>query len=276
LKKSILELIITKTIVHGLFPEAVNYDKLKKHYDELFASNDDGVLMSLMEVVAGPYLAQKYLSWFTLKSEFLGLPASGKRLYIRGQTIFKFDDNVKVIERWSNHDQEFRDIQMKKMAEELGVELKSTGMYNEETGEKFVKEDIMFGVLDKFEEYSNETSKHQSIKELFASNAQIFLQNGDIKDVKGFLEYMNLYWESGKTSFFIINDGRINGGNNAAQKFILSIIHMGSDLFGYKATQKLVTLNGQMVAEFNQNGLISRLYFNPDEKSLLNNLEQNK
>ncbi len=93
----------------GLYANgAANIDRVREHYRSVFFELGGGVLVSDKVVVAGPMAAQRYHSLMSLSGTFDGVTAENKPVVIRGQTIFRIDNDGKIRERWSNHDHAYR------------------------------------------------------------------------------------------------------------------------------------------------------------------------
>ncbi len=94
---------------YGLSETGVaNLDYVKQHYKPVFEYFDDGLLVTDTLVVAGNMAAQRYHSLFTLNGSFDGVSYKDKLAAIRGFTFFEFNENGRIIRRWSNHDHAYR------------------------------------------------------------------------------------------------------------------------------------------------------------------------
>ena len=93
----------------GLVPEqAATWQGVENHYKPVFGNFDRSILVSDEVIVAGRFAAQRYHAMFYLTGEFDGVKAREKKTFIRGSTVFEFDNSGLIRKRWSDHDHQFR------------------------------------------------------------------------------------------------------------------------------------------------------------------------
>jgi predicted ester cyclase len=107
--RNYLALFADDVVAHGLLESGdTDLDGLHAHYRPVFFDLKDGVLLSDDVIVAGKMAAQRYHSMLYLAGEFDGVRGQSQPVFLRGQTFFRFDDEGRVVERWSNHDHGYR------------------------------------------------------------------------------------------------------------------------------------------------------------------------
>ena len=131
--------------VHGLVPDKpATLDDVKKHYRAVFFELDGGTLVEDEVYFAGPMAAHRYHSMLTLNGTFDGVDAKDRPVILRGQTFFRFGDDGRIVERWSNHDHAYRMGQLlgeqgRIEGAELGARLNGSGL-PETSGYRFVSD----------------------------------------------------------------------------------------------------------------------------------------
>ncbi len=104
-----LEIFADDVVAHGLLESGdTGIDGLRTHYRPVFFELKDGVLLSDEVIVAGNMAAQRYHSLLYLAGEFDGVAGQLQPVFLRGQTFFRFDNDGRIAERWSNHDHAYR------------------------------------------------------------------------------------------------------------------------------------------------------------------------
>lgn len=131
--------------VHGLVPErTATLGDVRTHYRAVFFELDGGTLVEDEVYTAGPMAAHRYHSLLTLNGTFDGVDAKDKPVILRGQTFFRFGDDGRIVERWSNHDHAYRMGQLlgekgKAEGAKLGALLNGPGL-SEAAGYRFVSD----------------------------------------------------------------------------------------------------------------------------------------
>lgn len=89
---------------HG-FPPMVSPDLpgIRQFYEALWNAFPDGRLVIEDSIAEGERLAARYSFAATHKAEFLGIPATGRRVSLKGMTFLRFGRG-KCIERWNTLD----------------------------------------------------------------------------------------------------------------------------------------------------------------------------
>lgn len=104
-----LAMFADNVVAYGLYDTGgTDLEGLREHYRPVFFELRDGVLLSDDVIVAGRMAAQRYHSMLFLNGEFDGVEASSRPVFLQGQTIFRFDADGRIAERWSNHDHGYR------------------------------------------------------------------------------------------------------------------------------------------------------------------------
>ncbi|UCG73883.1 MAG: ester cyclase [Chromatiales bacterium] len=107
--RNYLAIFADDVVAHGLLESGdTGIDGLREHYRPVFFELKDGVLLSDEVIVAGNMAAQRYHSMLYLAGEFDGVAGQSQPVFLRGQTFFRFDDDGRIAERWSNHDHGYR------------------------------------------------------------------------------------------------------------------------------------------------------------------------
>lgn len=106
---SYLDLFSPSIEAWGLLPErAASWREVENHYKPVFGNFDRSILVSDEVIVADRFAAQRYHAMFYLSGEFDGVQANKKKTFIRGSTVFEFDNFGLIRKRWSDHDHQFR------------------------------------------------------------------------------------------------------------------------------------------------------------------------
>lgn len=90
-------------VAHGLAPEPLGLDGLKRFYSVLWDGFPD-LHISVDDLVGeGEKVAWRLTVHGTHEAEFRGVPATGTEVTFGAQYIFRFRDG-KIVERWTNFD----------------------------------------------------------------------------------------------------------------------------------------------------------------------------
>jgi len=107
--RNYLAIFADDVVAHGLLESGdTGLDGLREHYRPVFFELKDGVLLSDDVIVTGTMAAQRYHSMLYLAGEFDGVAGQSQPVFLRGQTFFRFDEDGRIAERWSNHDHGYR------------------------------------------------------------------------------------------------------------------------------------------------------------------------
>jgi predicted ester cyclase len=103
--------------IHGLVPanalEPRPVSQLKSEYGELWSAMPDLTYATNELIVCGPYAIQQNFAWGHHSGGSLGHKAAdGRPIRLREQTIYRFDEDCKIAERWINHDAEYLAAQL--------------------------------------------------------------------------------------------------------------------------------------------------------------------
>ena len=103
--------------IHGLVPgkplEVQSLAALQTRQAQLRSAMPDLTYATDELIVCGPYAIEQNFAWGHHRGGSLGgRAASGKKLMLREQTIFRLDENCRVAERWINHDDAFLKAQL--------------------------------------------------------------------------------------------------------------------------------------------------------------------
>lgn len=90
-------------IAHGLGPEALDLEGLKRFYEGLWTAFPD-LYISVEDMIGeGDKVAWRLTVHGTHQAEFRGVPATGTEVTFGAQYIFRVVDG-KIVERWTNLD----------------------------------------------------------------------------------------------------------------------------------------------------------------------------
>jgi len=151
---SYLDLFSPSIEAWGLLPErAASWREVENHYKPVFGNFDRSILVSDEVIVADRFAAQRYHAMFYLTGEFDGVQANEKKTFIRGSTVFKFDNSGLIQERWSDHDHKFRLSQLLNTPNEIEREierarvLSGPGLTDEQIQERMDSMQIAFNQM---------------------------------------------------------------------------------------------------------------------------------
>ena len=180
-------------VAHGLV-ESGDTDKcgMRRHYAPVFTGFDRLKLVSEELIVAGHMAAQKYhAAGYVLDSG--GEP--GRRVAIRGYTLFRFGEDGLVAERWSNHDHEYRLVQWEgPQAAEKGRRLKrflnGPSLCEGEVVGRLAAFEAALGILAPAEE------RESAVRACLAPGAQVYgIGDGPVGPA-GLLQHYAELWEA--------------------------------------------------------------------------------
>ena len=166
---SYLDLFSPEIEAWGLLPErAASWPEVENHYKPVFGNFDRSILVSDEVIVADRFAAQRYHAMFYLTGEFDGVQANEKKTFIRGSTVFKFDNSGLIQERWSDHDHKFRLSQLLSTSDEIEKEVKRAGVLSGPglTGEQI--QERMDSVQTAFNQMHNPERRLVMLSELFS------------------------------------------------------------------------------------------------------------
>ena len=90
--------------IHGLVAEdplkPMPLTALQSEYDELWGAAPDLRYATGELIVCGAYAIQQWFAWGTRAD-------NGNEVTLREETIYRFDTNARIVERWINHDRDF-------------------------------------------------------------------------------------------------------------------------------------------------------------------------
>lgn len=90
-------------VLHGYPPGVEDRESARAFYGQFLAAFPD-IDLSLHQTLAeGDLVATRYVIRGTHSAEFFGVPATGRRVEVEGQSIFRFRDG-KIAERWQSLD----------------------------------------------------------------------------------------------------------------------------------------------------------------------------
>lgn len=98
-----LDLYDAKLAFYGVGPGPMDLEGTGQFYRGLWAAFPDGQLTIDDVVTEGEKLACRFAFPATHRGDFLGIPPTGKRITLAGNTILRFA-NGKCVERWNNAD----------------------------------------------------------------------------------------------------------------------------------------------------------------------------
>ena len=90
-------------VAHGLMPEPLDLEGLKRFYGGLWSAFPDLHITVEDLIGEGDKVAWRLLVQGTHEAEFRGVPATGTQVTFGAQYIFRFADS-KIVERWTNFD----------------------------------------------------------------------------------------------------------------------------------------------------------------------------
>ncbi len=101
-----------EAVIHGLDADNPLGSESKVALQQVYRSMYEAVpeiqFITDELIVCGPYAIQCwYASGHHKGAKYLGTAASGKLIHLREQTIYRFDENGKICERWINSDHAF-------------------------------------------------------------------------------------------------------------------------------------------------------------------------
>lgn len=104
-------------VVHGLVPsnalEPRRLTELRVQYDELWSAIPDLTYATDELIVCGAYAIQQYSAWGRHSTGARGSEsANGKLIRLREQTVYRFDEQCRIAERWINHDTAYLNSQL--------------------------------------------------------------------------------------------------------------------------------------------------------------------
>jgi steroid delta-isomerase-like uncharacterized protein len=85
--------------LHGLSPEPLDKQAVRPFYESLFAAFPDNHLELHETFSAGDRLTTRFTLTGRHDGDFMGIPATGRRIALPGITILHFRDGV-CVERW--------------------------------------------------------------------------------------------------------------------------------------------------------------------------------
>lgn len=98
-----MELYDPSVVLHGYAPDPIGFEEAKGFYGALLGALSDVRLTIEDAVEDGGKIAARYTLTGTHTAELLGVPATGRRIVLNGQSLFRFDGD-KVVERWQAAD----------------------------------------------------------------------------------------------------------------------------------------------------------------------------
>jgi predicted ester cyclase len=90
-------------IAHGLGPEPLDFEGLKRFYGGLWRAFPDLQITVEDMIAEGDEVAWRLRVTGTHKAEFVGIPPTGTRVTFAAQYIFRFRNGL-IVERWTNLD----------------------------------------------------------------------------------------------------------------------------------------------------------------------------
>ena len=247
---------------YGIIPnEAAVLDDLKEHYRAVFFELDDGALVEDDVVVAGEMAAHRYHSMMTLNGEFDGVEAKDKRVVIRGQTFFRFNNDGRIIERWSNHDHGYRMAQLsgdqgRKDGDKLAKILNGPGV-SEEDGYEFVDR-----FVTSFSMAEVSDLRDAAVSALIADNAIVHGVKCGPANKSEFLAYLSNVWVSFPDLYMGVKERPMSGWSMVAFEWDAN----GSLRSPYEGLDEeigsVINWDGQMIVRLNRDMQASEIWFN--------------
>ena len=98
-----MEVYAEDVVLHGYPPGVEGRDGARAFYGQFLAAFPDVDLELFETVEQGDLAAVRYVLSGTHSDEFFGVPATGRKVAVDGQSIFRFEGG-KIVERWQSLD----------------------------------------------------------------------------------------------------------------------------------------------------------------------------
>lgn len=104
-KERYLEVYAPGAVFHGYPPDMQpDLPGASEFYRSVWRAFPDGELVLHDVIAEGDRVACRYSLTATHQGEFMGAAPTGRRVVLEGQTILRFDENARCVERWQSLD----------------------------------------------------------------------------------------------------------------------------------------------------------------------------
>jgi hypothetical protein len=247
-------------VAHGLVDDGdTGKAGMRGHYAPVFSSFPDLRLVTEELVVAGEMAAQKYHAAGTI-TEPDGTPI--RAFALRGYTFFRFGGHGLVVERWSNHDHEYRLTQLEgpDAAEKgrlLQHRLNGPSLGEEEVFRRLVELERALNVID------DPLARSPAVRACFAPSARVHVAAGGSEvGPDSFLEHLEELWTAVPDLVFH-HDARLTAWGYGAVRWRATGYARGS-FRGVGPGDSAVVLYGETIVRYDDDGLIDAVWTNDD------------
>ena len=250
--------------VHGLVPNrTATLEDVRKHYRAVFFELDGGTLVEDEVYFAGPMAAHRYHSMLTLNGTFDGVNAKDKPVILRGQTFFRFGEDGRVTERWSNHDHAYRMGQLlgekgKAEGARLGALLNGPGL-PEAAGYRFVS-----NFAGAFSRAEAPTQRNEAVSALISDEVAVHGLDGEPGGKVQLMAHLDQLWHAFPDLFMTVVGTPASGWSMVA--FRSRAVGSHREMFeGREPSGRTgVSWTGQAIMRLNSEGRAVEIWWNED------------
>lgn len=247
--------------IHGLVPGVASLADVRKHYRAVFFELSGGTLVEDERIVAGPMSAHRYHSMMTLTGTFDGVVAKDKPVTLRGQTFFRFGDDGRIVERWSNHDHAYRMGQLlgdkgREEGAKLGAALNGDGL-SEQRGYDFVDDWV-----SAFSKVEAPAERRAALAAMLDDAVQVHGIGCGTLDKAGYLEWLDRNWAAFPDLFMTPTGRPMSGWSMVAFRWRVAGSQR-ADFEGEKRTGRTaVSQDGQAIISLTSEGRARNIWLN--------------
>jgi predicted ester cyclase len=255
-----LQMFAPDVVAHGLYEgEEADLDRIREHYRPVFFELTDGVLLSDDVIVAGRMAAQRYHSMLYLQGEFDGVEAVNRAVFLRGQTFFRFNHGMQIVERWSNHDHAFRLTQLKGEqgaleGERLAAVLNGPGLSEQAVRNKLAAINAAFNLVQMPPERESQYLR------FFADDVRVHGIADEAVGIEALRRYQRARWRAFPDIERAL-DAELSAWSYGAIRWRALASHR-DDFGGLAASNRPVRLTGEAVMRFDASGKVVEIWIN--------------